>query len=146
MTVVVTHKKVLIASTTSHHNIFSKHLHLPMLSSTLTASVDTNLAMSIAPSGVVVVGGTDATVSSAATKLKVNGDIEFAAGGSFIITGLAFLTTSDDPSVNIIRNISDGGAKRPLTFSHKVGEACRFRIRSFRRTWTSRYRYRISRL
>jgi hypothetical protein len=85
--------------------------------------VDTNLAMSIAPSGVVVVGGTDATVSSAATKLKVNGDIEFAAGGSFIITGLAFLTTSDDPSVNIIRNISDGGAKRPLTFSHKVGEA-----------------------
>ena len=85
--------------------------------------VDTNLAMSIAPSGVVVVGGTDATVSSVATKLKVNGDIEFAAGGSFIITGLAFLTTSDDPSVNIIRNISDGGAKRPLTFTHKVGVA-----------------------
>jgi hypothetical protein len=85
--------------------------------------IDTNLAMSIAPSGVVVVGGTDATVSSAATKLKVNGDIEFASGGSFIITGLAFLTTSDDPSVNIIRNISDGGAKRPLTFTHKVGEA-----------------------
>ena len=83
--------------------------------------VDTNLAMSIAPSGVVVVGGTDDTVSSAATKLKVNGDIEFAAGGSFIITGLAFLTTSDTPSVNIIRNISDGGAKRPLTFTHKVG-------------------------
>jgi hypothetical protein len=82
---------------------------------------DTNLAMSIAPSGVVVVGGTDDTVSSAATKLKVNGDIEFAAGGSFIITGLAFLTTSDTPSVNIIRNISDGGAKRPLTFTHKVG-------------------------
>jgi hypothetical protein len=85
--------------------------------------IDTNLAMSIAPSGVVVVGGTDATVSSAATKLKVNGDIEFASGGSFIITGLAFLTTSDDPSVNIIRNISDGGAKRSLTFTHKVGEA-----------------------
>ena len=83
---------------------------------------DTNLAMSIAPSGLVIVGGTDATVSSAATKLKVNGDIEFAAGGSFIITGLAFLTTADDPSVNIIRNISSGGAKRPLTFTHKLGE------------------------
>src|SRR6056300_1017481 len=83
---------------------------------------DTNLAMSIAPSGLVIVGGTDATVSSAATKLKVNGDIEFAAGGSFIITGLAFLTTADDPSVNIIRNISNGGAKRPLTFTHKLGE------------------------
>jgi hypothetical protein len=82
---------------------------------------DTNLAMSIAPSGLVIVGGTDATVSSAATKLKVNGDIEFAAGGSFIITGLAFLTTADDPSVNIIRNISNGGAKRPLTFTHKLG-------------------------
>jgi len=83
--------------------------------------VDTNLAMSIAPSGVVVIGGTDASVSSDATKLKVNGDIEFAAGGSFIITGLAFLTTSDDPSVNIIRNISNGGTKRPLTFTHKLG-------------------------
>jgi hypothetical protein len=86
-------------------------------------AVNTNLAMTIAPSGVVVVGGTDATVSSVATKLKVNGDIEFAAGGSFIITGLAFLTTSDTPSVNIIRNISNGGTKRPLTFTHKVGAA-----------------------
>ena len=80
-----------------------------------------NLAMTIAPSGVVVVGGSDATVSSAATKLKVNGDIEFAAGGSFIITGLAFLTTSGSPSVNIIRSISDNSTKRPLTFTHKVG-------------------------
>tara|TARA_R100000900_G_scaffold49388_1_gene39692 strand:+ start:221 stop:4150 length:3930 start_codon:yes stop_codon:yes gene_type:complete len=84
-------------------------------------SVNTNLAMTIAPSGVVVVGGSDATVSSAATKLKVNGDIEFASGGSFIITGLAFLTTSDSPSVNIIRSISDGSTKRPITFTHKVG-------------------------
>ena len=85
-----------------------------------------NLAMSIAPSGLVIVGGTDATVSSPATKLKVNGDIEFASGGSFIITGLAFLTqnaTADDPSLNVIRSISNGGTKRPLTFTHKVGEA-----------------------
>ena len=86
----------------------------------------TNLAMSIAPSGLVIVGGTDASVSSSATKLKVNGDIEFAAGGSFIITGLAFLTqnaTAEDPSLNVIRSISNGGTKRPLTFTHKVGEA-----------------------
>ena len=83
----------------------------------------TNLAMSIAPSGLVIVGGTDASVSSAATKLKVNGDIEFAAGGSFIITGLAFLTTNDNPSLNIIRSISNSTVKRPLTFTHKVGEA-----------------------
>ena len=83
----------------------------------------TNLAMSIAPSGLVIVGGTDASVSSSATKLKVNGDIEFAAGGSFIITGLAFLTTNDNPSLNIIRSISNSTVKRPLTFTHKVGEA-----------------------
>ena len=82
-----------------------------------------NLAMSIAPSGLVIVGGTDASVSSSATKLKVNGDIEFAAGGSFIITGLAFLTTNDNPSLNIIRSISNSTVKRPLTFTHKVGEA-----------------------
>ena len=86
-------------------------------------AVNTNIAMSIAPNGIVVIGGTDSTVSSDATKLKVNGDIEFAAGGSFIITGLAFLTTSDTPSVNIIRSISNGGTKRPLTFTHKVGAA-----------------------
>ena len=86
----------------------------------------TNLAMSIAPSGLVIVGGTDASVSSSATKLKVNGDIEFAAGGSFIITGLAFLTqnaTSEDPSLNVIRSIADSTVKRPLTFTHKVGQA-----------------------
>ena len=87
------------------------------------ALIGINLAMSIAPSGLVIVGGTDASVSSSATKLKVNGDIEFAAGGSFLITGLAFLTTADDPSLNVIRNISNGGTKRPLTFTHKVGEA-----------------------
>ena len=87
------------------------------------ALIGINLAMSIAPNGLVIIGGTDATVSSLATKLKVNGDIEFAAGGSFLITGLAFLTTADDPSLNVIRNISNGGTKRPLTFTHKVGEA-----------------------
>jgi hypothetical protein len=109
------------------HYLAPQHLFKTFTSSNVVVdpddSVNTNLAMSIAPSGVVVVGGTDATVSSVATKLKVNGDIEFAAGGSFIITGLAFLTTSDTPSVNIIRNISNGGTKRPLTFTHKVGAA-----------------------
>jgi len=107
------------------HYLAPQHLFKTFISSNVVVDpdsvVDTNLAMSIAPSGVVVIGGTDASVSSDATKLKVNGDIEFAAGGSFIITGLAFLTTSDDPSVNIIRNISNGGTKRPLTFTHKLG-------------------------
>ena len=107
------------------HYLAPQHLFKTFTSSNVVVDpdsvVDTNLAMSIAPSGVVVIGGTDASVSSDATKLKVNGDIEFASGGSFIITGLAFLTTSDDPSVNIIRNISNGGTKRPLTFTHKLG-------------------------
>src|SRR6056300_833089 len=117
------------------HYLAPQHLFKTFTSSNVVVdpddSINTNLAMSIAPSGVVVVGGTDATVSSVATKLKVNGDIEFAAGGSFIITGLAFLTTSDDPSVNIIRNISNGGAKRPLTFTHKVGEAAEVEFARF---------------
>lgn len=112
-----------------------QHLFKTFTSSNVVVDPDsvenTKLAMSIAPSGVVVVGGTDATVSSAATKLKVNGDIEFSAGGSFIITGLAFLTTNDTPSVNVVRNISDGGAKRPLTLTHKVGEAAEVEFARF---------------
>jgi hypothetical protein len=84
---------------------------------------NTNIAMSIAPSGVVVVGGTDSTVSGNNTKLKVNGDIEFASGGTFVITGLSFLTSSGVPSRNIIRNIAESTVRRPLTFTHKVGEA-----------------------
>jgi hypothetical protein len=82
-----------------------------------------NTAMSIAPSGIVVVGGTDSTVTGNNTKLKVNGDIEFASGGTFVITGLSFLTSSGVLSRNIIRNIADSTVRRPLTFTHKVGEA-----------------------
>src|SRR6056300_868176 len=83
---------------------------------------NTNLAMSIAPSGVVVIGGTDSTVTGNNTKLKINGDIEFASGGTFVITGMSFLTTSGVSSRNIIRNIADSTVRRPLTFTHKVGE------------------------
>jgi hypothetical protein len=84
---------------------------------------NTNIAMSIAPNGIVVIGGTDPTVSGDNTKLKVNGDIEFGGGGSFIIEGISFLTTADVPSINIIRNISDSLVRRPLTFTHKDGLA-----------------------
>jgi hypothetical protein len=83
---------------------------------------NTNLAMSIAPSGVVVIGGTDSTVTGNNTKLKINGDIEFASGGTFVITGMSFLTTSGVSSRNIIRNLADSTVRRPLTFTHKVGE------------------------
>jgi hypothetical protein len=83
---------------------------------------NTNIAMSIAPNGVVVVGGTDSTVTGGNTKLKINGDIEFSSGGTFVITGLSFLTTSGASSRNIIRNLADSTVRRPLTFTHKVGE------------------------
>lgn len=84
--------------------------------------VNTNIAMSIAPSGIVVVGGTDAAVVGVNTKLKVNGDIEFAGGGTFKLAGLEFLTSSGTPSRNIIRNKADSTVARPLTFTHKYGE------------------------
>jgi len=103
-----------------------QHLFKTYTSSGTTINPDdvenTNTAMSIAPSGVVVIGGTNSSVSGNNTKLKVNGDIEFASGGSFIITGLSFLTTASPSSVNIIRNLSDSSIRRPLTFTHKVGE------------------------
>jgi hypothetical protein len=83
---------------------------------------NTNIAMSIAPNGIVVVGGTDSTVTGGNTKLKINGDIEFSSGGTFVITGLSFLTTSGASSRNIIRNLADSTVRRPLTFTHKVGE------------------------
>lgn len=103
-----------------------QHLFKTYTSSNVAIDPDnaefTNLAMSIAPNGVVVIGGTDSTVASDATKLKINGDIEFSSGGSFIITGMSFLTTFDSPSRNILRNKGAGGARRALTFTHKIGE------------------------
>jgi len=84
--------------------------------------VNTNIAMSIAPSGIVVVGGTDSSVVGDNTKLKVNGDIEFAGGGTFKLAGLEFLTTASSPSRNIIRNLVDSNVPRSLTFTRKVGE------------------------
>jgi hypothetical protein len=84
--------------------------------------VNTNIAMSIAPSGIVVIGGTDSSVAGGNTKLKVNGDIEFAGGGTFKLSGLEFLTTASSPSRNIIRNVADSTVPRSLTFTHKIGE------------------------
>ena len=83
---------------------------------------NTNIAMSIAPNGVVVIGGTDSTISGNNTKLKINGDIEFGSGGTFVITGMSFLTTSGVSSRNIIRSTADSTVRRPITFTHKVGE------------------------
>ena len=74
--------------------------------------------------GIVVIGGkrSDAVGRGSNTKLVVNGDIEFAGGGSFKLTGIAFVTTDPDSgdSVNKIRSIKDGSDRRVLTFVHEI--------------------------
>ena len=74
--------------------------------------------------GIVVIGGrrSDAVGRGSNTKLVVNGDIEFAGGGSFTLTGMAFVTTdpSSGDSVNKIRSIKDGSDRRVLTFVHEI--------------------------
>jgi len=78
-------------------------------------------------SGIVVIGGkrSDAVGRGSNTKLVVNGDIEFSGGGSFTLTGLAFVTTdpSSGDSVNKIRSIKDSNDRRVLTFVHEVSSS-----------------------
>ena len=73
--------------------------------------------------GIVVIGGkrSDAVGRGSNTKLVVNGDIEFAGGGAFTLTGMAFLTTSPSDgsdSINKIRSILNATERRVLTFTH----------------------------
>ena len=73
--------------------------------------------------GIVVIGGrrSDAANRGQNTKLVVNGDIEFAGGGAFTLTGMAFLTTSPSDgsdSINKIRSILNATERRVLTFTH----------------------------
>jgi len=74
--------------------------------------------------GIVVIGGkrSDAVGRGSNTKLVVNGDIEFAGGGAFKLTGMAFVTTdpASGDSVNKIRSIKDGSDRRVLTFVHEI--------------------------
>ena len=76
--------------------------------------------------GIVVIGGrrSDAVGRGSNTKLVVNGDIEFAGGGAFTLTGLAFITTNpgSGDSVNKIRSIKDGSDRRVLTFVHQIDD------------------------
>jgi hypothetical protein len=77
--------------------------------------------------GIVVIGGkrSDAANRGSNTKLVVNGDIEFAGGGAFTLTGMAFITTAPSDgsdSVNKIRSILNGTDRRVLTFVHKVDD------------------------
>lgn len=70
--------------------------------------------------GIVVIGGNRdlAKGRDSGTRLVVNGDIEFDGGGSFKLSGLEFSTSF--AGYNIIRNVRDGAARRPLTFVHEV--------------------------
>ena len=70
--------------------------------------------------GIVVIGGNGDTAANRGsnTKLVVNGDIEFDGGGSFKLAGLELSTTL--LGLNIIRNVRDGAARRPITFVHEL--------------------------
>ena len=86
-----------------------------------------NVPLCIPGSGVVVIGGQRSTATGVGdnTKLVVNGDIEFGGGGSFKLTGMAFVTTAPESgdSVNKIRSIKDGSDRRVLTFVHEVSSS-----------------------
>ena len=72
----------------------------------------TDKPLVVCDNGLVVVGGqrSDANGRGANTKLVVNGDVEFAGGGSFKLTGIEFSTTSGGTSRNILEAYSDGSS------------------------------------
>src|SRR6056300_251333 len=79
----------------------------------------------ICDNGLVVVGGqrSDANSRGANTKLVVNGDVEFAGGGSFKLTGFEFSTTTGVSSRNIVRSLLDSTVRRPVTFVHEIDDS-----------------------
>ena len=85
----------------------------------------TDKPLVVCDNGLVVVGGqrSDANGRGANTKLVVNGDVEFAGGGSFKLTGIEFSTTSGGISRNIIRSVLDGSTRRALTFVHEINDS-----------------------
>jgi hypothetical protein len=90
---------------------------------TMDSQIDKPLV--ICDNGILVVGGqrSDSNGRGANTKLVVNGDVEFAAGGSFILTGIDFSTTVGVTSRNIIRSKLNNETQRPLTFVHEVDDS-----------------------
>src|SRR6056300_748926 len=85
----------------------------------------TDKPLVVCDNGLVVIGGqrSDANGRDANTKLVVNGDIEFAGGGSFKLTGFELSTTTGASSRNIIRNLLDSTVRRPLTFVHEIDDS-----------------------
>ena len=90
----------------------------------MDAKVAAMMITDIGETGIVVIGGsrTEAENAPSGTKLVVNGDISFAGGGAFKLTGFAFVTTDPETgdSVNKIRSLLDGSTRRVLTFVHEV--------------------------
>jgi hypothetical protein len=89
-----------------------------------TMDGQTDKPLVICDNGLVVVGGqrSDADSRGANTKLVVNGDVEFAGGGSFKLSGIEFSTTSGASSRNIIRSLLDSTVRRSLTFVHEIDD------------------------
>jgi hypothetical protein len=85
----------------------------------------TDKPLVICDNGLVVVGGqrSDANSRGANTKLVVNGDVEFAGGGSFKLTGFEFSTTTGVSSRNIVRSLLDSTVRRPVTFAHEIDDS-----------------------
>jgi hypothetical protein len=85
----------------------------------------TDKPLVVCDNGLVVVGGqrSDANGRGANTKLVVNGDVEFAGGGSFKLTGFELSTTTGASSRNIIRSLLDSTVRRPLTFVHEIDDS-----------------------
>jgi hypothetical protein len=90
-----------------------------------TMDGQTDKPLVICDNGLVVVGGqrSDADSRGANTKLVVNGDVEFAGGGSFKLTGIEFSTTSGASSRNIIRSLLDSTLRRSLSFVHEIDDS-----------------------
>lgn len=83
-----------------------------------------NKPLVVCDNGIVVVGGSrgDADNRGTNTKLVINGNIEFAGGGEFKLTGFGFSTTPLGVQYNIIRSKLNGNDRRALTFVHEVDE------------------------
>ena len=75
----------------------------------MDAKVPAMVVTDVGTTGIVVIGGTRTEAENApdGTVLVCNGDISFAGGGAFRLTGFAFVTTdpAEGDSVNVIRNL-----------------------------------------
>lgn len=81
-----------------------------------------NKPLVVCDNGIVVIGGSrgDADNRGPSTRLVINGNIEFAGGGEFKLTGFEFSTTPIGVQRNIIRSKKNGNDRRALTFVHEV--------------------------